>query len=125
MKSFFISIAVFSLVAINGLAQKSISVDDIWSKYAFMPASAGGFNAMKDGLHYTDLEKDGDYDNIVKYELKSGKKVAVLVKGANVKVGDKTIDISGYSFSPDETKLFFATDAEGIYRRSSVENNNH
>ena len=123
MKSFFITIAVFSFIAINGLAQKSISVDDIWSKYAFMPASAGGFNAMKDGLHYTDLEKEGDYDNIVKYELKSGKKVAVLVKGANVKVGDKTIDISGYSFSPDETKLFFATDAEGIYRRSSVENN--
>ena len=123
MKSFFISIATFCLVAINGFAQKNITVDDIWSKYAFMPASAGGFNAMKDGLHYTDLEKDGDYDNIVKYELKTGKKVSVLVKGADVKVGDKTIDISGYSFSPDETKLFFATDAEGIYRRSSVENN--
>ncbi len=123
MKSFFLSIAIFSLVSINCLAQKTISVEDIWSKYAFMPASAGGFNAMKDGLHYTDIEKEGDFDNIVKYELKSGKKIAVLVKGANVKVAGKTIDISGYSFSPDETKLFFATDAEGIYRRSSVENN--
>ena len=30
--------------------------------------------------------------------LKSGKKIAVLVKGASVKVGDKTIDISGYSY---------------------------
>jgi hypothetical protein len=46
-----------------------------------------------------------------------------LVKGADVKVGDKTIDISDYSFSPDETKLFFAIESEGIYRRSSVENN--
>jgi len=57
MKSLFLSIAVFSLIAINGLGQKSITVDDIWSKYAFMPESAGGFNAMKDGIHYTDLEK--------------------------------------------------------------------
>ena len=123
MKSFFLSLAIVSIVSVNCLAQKTISVDDIWSKYAFMPASAGGFNAMKDGLHYTDLEKEGDFDNIVKYELKSGKKLSVLVKGADVKMGDKTIDISGYSFSPDETKLFFATESEGIYRRSSVENN--
>jgi len=66
MKSFFLSVAVFSIVSINCFAQKTISVEDIWSKYAFMPASAGGFNAMKDGLHYTDLEKEGDFDNIVK-----------------------------------------------------------
>ena len=123
MKSFFLSVAVFSIVSINCYAQKTISVEDIWSKYAFMPASVGAFNAMKDGLHYTDLEKEGDFDNIVKYELKSGKKVAVLVKGADVKVGDKTINISDYSFSPDETKLFFSTESEGIYRRSSVETN--
>ena len=123
MKSFFLSVALFSFISINCFAQKSISVEDIWSKYAFRTNSVGGFNTMKDGLHYTDLEKDGDFDNIVKYELKSGKKIAVLVKGASVKVGDKTIDISGYSFSPDETKLFFSTDAEGIYRRSSVETN--
>ena len=68
MKPFFLSVAIFSIVSINSFAQKSLSVEDIWSKYAFMPASAGGFNAMKDGLHYTDLEKDRDYDNIVKYE---------------------------------------------------------
>ena len=59
MKSFFLSVAVFSIVSINCYAQKTISVEDIWSKYAFMPASVGAFNAMKDGLHYTDLEKEG------------------------------------------------------------------
>ena len=59
MKSFFLSIAVFSVVSINCVAQKSISVEDIWSKYAFMAKSAGSFNAMQDGLHYTDIEKEG------------------------------------------------------------------
>ena len=91
MKSFFLSVAFFSFISINCFAQKSISVEDIWSKYAFRTNSVGGFNTMKDGLHYTDLEKDGDFDNIVKYELKSGKKMAVLVKGASVKVGIKRL----------------------------------
>lgn len=121
MKNLFI--AVVSFISVSVMAQKTLSVEDIWSKYAFMPKGAQGFNAMKDGIHYTDLEQEGNNQNIVKYDLKSGKKVAVLVKGENVKVGDKAIDISSYSFSPDETKLFFSTDAEGIYRRSATELN--
>ena len=60
MKSFFLSVAFFSFISINCFAQKSISVEDIWSKYAFRTNSVGGFNTMKDGLHYTDLEKEGD-----------------------------------------------------------------
>lgn len=121
MKTLFVSL--FTCLSVILFAQKTITVDDIWSKYIFMPQAAGGFNAMKDGMHYTDLEQDGDFMNLVKYELKSGKKVAVLVKGANVKVGDKSVDISSYSFSPDESKLLLATESEGIYRRSSLEKN--
>lgn len=101
------------------IGQSKITVDDIWSKYAFMPSSAGGFNAMKDGMHYTDLEEDGSIFNIVKYELKTGKKVAVLVKGSEVLVDGKAIDISDYRFSPDESKILFSTEHESIYRRSS------
>jgi dipeptidyl-peptidase 4 len=122
-KLFLISITVFCFFVFNSQAQKSITIDDLWSKYAFMPKSAAGFNAMKDGQYYTDLEADGDFNNIVKYELKSGKKNALLVKGSDVKVGDKTIDISNYSFSPDESKLLFATESQSIYRRSSLEIN--
>jgi dipeptidyl-peptidase 4 len=122
-KLFLISITVFCFFVFNSQAQKSITIDDLWSKYAFMPKSAAGFNAMKDGQYYTDLETDGDFNNIVKYELKSGKKNALLVKGSDVKVGDKTIDISNYSFSPDESKLLFATESQSIYRRSSLEIN--
>lgn len=108
---FFLSNVLFS--------QSKITVDDIWSKYAFMPSSAGGFNAMKDGVHYTDLEEDGSTFNIVKYDLKSGKKVAVLVKSSEVLVDGKAIDISDYRFSPDESKILFSTEQESIYRRSS------
>lgn len=121
MKKLLITIIV--LLTYYSYSQKTVTVEDIWSKYSFMPASAAGFNAMKDGLHYTDLEQEGDFQNIVKYDLKSGKKVAVLVKGANVKSADKTLDISNYNFSPNETKLLFSLEHEAIYRRSSTEKN--
>lgn len=123
IKSLLLSCGLFLAIAQPLEAQKQITIDDLWSKYAFMPASAGGFNVMKDGTHYTDLEQDGDYQNIVKYDLKSGKKVAVLVKGAAVKYKDQAIDISNYSFSPDESKLFFSIESSRIYRRSSAEKN--
>ena len=123
MKSVFLSFGLLIAFILPLQSQKQVTIDDLWSKYAFMPASAGGFNVMKDGIHYTDLEQEGDFQNIVKYDLKSGKKVGVLVKGSAVKFKDKAIDISDYSFSPDETKLFFSIEHEGIYRHSSVEKN--
>ena len=123
MKVFYSFLILLIVLLQRGYSQKQVTIDDLWVKYAFMPASAGGFNVMKDGIHYTDLEQDGDNQNIVKYDLKSGKKIEVLVKGSGVKFKDKVIDISGYSFSPDETKLFFSVEEERIYRRSSVEKN--
>lgn len=110
-------------IVISCFSQKQMTLDDIWIQYAFMPKSAGGFNAMKDGVHYTDLEQEGKHQNIVKYELKSGKKVTVLLKGGDVKKDGKLIDISNYVFSPDETKLLFSSQEERIYRRSSLASN--
>lgn len=123
MKSMLYKLFVFLCFANSCFSQKLITVEDIWSKYAFMPASVGGFNVLNDGLHYSDIEKDGDFFNIVKYELKSGKKIEVLVKGSEVKLAGMPIDVKKYSFSPDETMLFFTIESEKVYRRSSIERN--
>ncbi len=123
MKHFFIALFFIAVNATCYYAQKNITVEDLWGKYAFMPKAAAGFNVMNDGMHYTDIEADGDFNNIVKYNLRSGKKTSVLVKGSTVKVNDKGLDISDYSFSPDESKLFFTVEVDHIYRRSSVEKN--
>ncbi len=123
MKSMLYKLFVFLCFANSCFSQKLITVEDIWSKYAFMPASVGGFNVLNDGLHYSDIEKDGDFFNIVKYELKSGKKIEVLVKGSEVKLAGMPIDVKNYSFSPDETMLFFTIESEKVYRRSSIERN--
>ena len=74
MKSFYFFLILFTGFINSLQCQKLITIEDMWSKYAFMPKAAGGFNVMKDGMHYTDLEAEGDFQNIVKYDLKSGKK---------------------------------------------------
>lgn len=110
-------------------AQNKITLEDINLKYTFRSASPDGYNAMNDGLHYSDLEKEGTRFNLVKYEIKSGKKVEVLVKGEDVKYKDaKTsqeviIPIDNYQFSPEESKIILSRESEQIYRRSSKSNN--
>lgn len=114
---------LFIVLSLGISAQTKITLEDLWLKYTFMSASTGGYNAMKDGLHYTDLEKAGELQDLVKYDLKSDKKVAVLVKGEDVKFNGKAIDLSGYDFSPDESKIILSTESEHIYRRSATTKN--
>ena len=106
-----------------GFSQKKITVDDIWTNYIFYPGSAAGFNAMKDGLHYTTIDEDSTSKRLVKYELKTGKKKDVLVDQKNIKIADHPISMDDYTFSPDESKLLIKTDVEHIYRRSAKSTN--
>lgn len=101
------------------VGQNKITLEDIWLKYSFMPSSPDGYNAMNDGVNYTDLVTAGDLQNLVKYNIKSGKEVEVLIKGEDVKFNGKVIPLSGYSFSPDESKIILSTESEHIYRRSA------
>jgi dipeptidyl-peptidase 4 len=63
---------------------------------------------------------DGTFDQesfagnqIVKFDVSTRKKVAVLVDGKNLK-----ISIDDYEFSKDESKIILLTDKKSIYRRS-------
>jgi dipeptidyl-peptidase-4 len=105
------------LTSFNGNSQR-ITLEDVWSKSTFGAKGIQGFNAMNDGLTYTDVnEKDGYYE-ISKFTIKNGTKVADLVSAKDVKYQAKSIEISDYQFSPDEKKLLFTENYESIYRRS-------
>ena len=91
MKKIIISL-LFIAATLN--AQNKITLEDIWQKYSFMPASTDGYNAMNDGQNYTDLEQVGEMNNLVKYSIKTGKKVEILVKGEDVKLNGKTISLN-------------------------------
>jgi dipeptidyl-peptidase-4 len=103
----------------NIVAQKNISVEDIFTSRKFSSKSASGFKALKNGMHYTDIVSENGSNQIVKYDLKTGKKLAIVLDNKSLKVAGNPIDISDYSFSPDESKIVFKTNVEEIYRRSS------
>lgn len=109
-------ILCFLLPASFLLAQKTeqITLENIWQEYKFMPKRIPGFNFLKDGKHYSKLEGN----NIVKYDITTGKKVGEILNGNDVDE-DKLAAINSYKFSADESKIIIETQSEAIYRRSS------
>jgi dipeptidyl-peptidase-4 len=119
MKMKVYSLVLLFICSLSFYAQKSLSVDDIFTKRMFASKYASGFKAMKNGIHYTDIIKDSTGIYIAKFDLKTGNKLANIVNANNVKVDGNQIDINDYTFSSDESKILFKTGVEGIYRRST------
>ena len=116
MKKYLFILSIISLWANTTMAQKEITLEEIWKTGAFASKSVPGFNFQKDGKHYTKLEGSV----IRQYDITTGEKSADLfdasLLGANPDF-KRTFD--SYSFSDDETKLLLSTDEKALYRRSS------
>ena len=123
MTTKFFSFILILAFAFELKAQKNISVEDIFTQKIFTAKSSSGFKAMKNGIHYTDILSDSSGKSLVKYDLKSGTKISVIVKDNEVLLSGRPIDISNYTFSPDESKIVFKTNSVDIYRRSSKADN--
>ena len=91
----------------EGVAQKAITLEDIWQKYTYRTKGVSGFNFLKDGKHYATSEGK----NIIKNDLTTGKAVGKIYEGSTA--------FDDYTFSDDESKILLSKDLESIYRRSS------
>lgn len=100
---------VLTLAHLVSNGQKQISIEDIYANGTFYQENLGNLNWMNDGQFYTALVSN----EIVKFDVTSGDKVATLVNGNNL-----DIRINGYEFSKDERKIILLTDKKNIYRRS-------
>ena len=117
LRKYFILLVILTITKIS-FAQKSITIEDIFKKNKFKTEYFPGLRWMKDGLHFTDLEESKDsIFYIIKYNVATKKAVDTLFNSKQVKLN---FQIENYAWSPDETKLLFETQAEKIYRRSSV-----
>ncbi len=119
MKKVFLSflfLAVFS--AFSALAQKDISLEDIWTKGTFSAKGVAGFNSMNDGRYFCNLD---ERQNLLRFEFATGKVVDTLVLNQDIKKanGGSALDLQSFSWSNDESKLIIATQSEAIYRHSS------
>lgn len=86
--------------------KKAVSLEDIWQRYTFFPASAEGFNYMKDSRFYTVSEGKSIY----KYDTRTGKNLGL--------VAEIPISFEQYEFNHQEDKILLLNSLERIYRRS-------
>lgn len=115
---------LFLLVHTVTFSQQKLTLDDIWGKSAFLEKTADGFNVLNNGLNYISLDVDNTtgFTTLSEFEMKSGKKMRVLVSGADLRFGNRLLDISTYALNPTQDKLLLYEGRENIYRHSSKAN---
>jgi dipeptidyl-peptidase-4 len=97
---------------------KQITLEDLWKKNTFKTKDVPGFNAMKDGNRYTQIDRDGKRLFIRVYNLASGRQERTLFDNSTQKFNDTELNVESYIFSNDESKMLLLTNGENIYRRS-------
>ncbi len=119
----FLLFTLISNAAIVHAQIREISMDDLYKNQTFATQSVPGFNAMNDGIYYTQIDRDGAHKiQINQYELASGKKVKTLFDNTKNLAENEVLEVDDYIFSNDETKLLLLTESEPIYRRSILHN---
>ena len=120
MKNTLLLVPALVLGINTATAQKALTNQEIWYSPAFSSERVGGLASMKDGLHYTVQEADGEVPVVNQYAYKTGEKISTILRGdALVPAGaSEAIEMDGYSFSGDEQKLMIETGSEPIYRYS-------
>lgn len=98
---------------------KLITLEDIHKSNTFSMKSVPGFNAMKDGIYYTKLERKDNHQVINIYQLETDSWVQTVFNTKKHKVDGKAISIASYKFSDDEQQLLLFTEPEHIYRHSA------
>ncbi|WMN06522.1 S9 family peptidase [Marivirga arenosa] len=104
-------VLIFVLSSGLALAQKNITVSDIYEKGTFRQESVYNVNWMNDGKYYSALEDN----KVQKIDVENGEVVETLVDGNEL---EPALNIRSYTFSVDEQKLLLATEVNYIYRRS-------
>ncbi|MDY6801864.1 MAG: alpha/beta fold hydrolase [Bacteroidota bacterium] len=103
-----LTMCIFQVNAQN--VSKEITLNDIYKKGVFRENSVYGIRSMKDGEHFTTIEKG---KKITRHSFKSGEAVEILFNSI-----EDDFNIRDYVFSADESKILLAVNAEYIYRRS-------
>lgn len=97
---------------------KQITLEDLWKNGTFRVKDVPGFNAMKDGQRYTQIDREGKRMYIRAYNLETGKPERTLFDNEKNKFGSNELTVESYTFSKDEQKMLLLTESQNIYRHS-------
>ncbi len=114
---------IFILALILGASfsvnSQDLTVEKIWKTKEFASASVNGFKSMKDGEHFTKISGKENDLAITKHLFSDYNGTGeIILKIADLKINEKTIELDDYEFNDDESKLLFTTQTTAIYRRS-------
>jgi len=121
MRKLFLSVLLvpFSLMTHAQTARKPITLDNLYKNGTFRIKSVPGFNAMKDGKKYTQVDNESRHLYIRIYNLATGKvEKTIFDNYANRAQGGDTLMIADYRFSENEQKMLLLCEPQSIYRRS-------
>ena len=115
-KKIILTLLVFSYSFL--VSQKELSNELIWKTGTFYPETINGIESMKDGTHYTSIDRFKDGNEINQYAYKNNEKIKTIFSSKKI----KDFDFFDYSFSEDENFILLSTKVEKIYRHSSKAN---
>lgn len=115
----FLITAIALAISLHAKETREITLEKIWLKGSFSQKSVYGLNSMKDGMHYTVLERNDDGVQVInKYDYKKKSAVGNILTNTLKTTEGKDLRIESYEFSADEGKLLLKTESERIYRHS-------
>ena len=118
MKNKITSVFVLLLASISMLAQKQLTLDEIWTG-AFRAQGMTALEAMKNTNQYTvlDFDRASKSSQINLYDFATLNKVATLIDSKDFAALQ---GVDSYTFSKDEKKLLIANNSDQIFRHSFV-----
>ncbi|GAA4759109.1 MULTISPECIES: S9 family peptidase [Flavobacterium] len=118
MKNKITSVFVLLFVSISMLAQKQLTLDEIWTG-AFRAQGMTALEAMKNTNQYTvlDFDRASKSSQINLYDFATLNKVATLLDSKDFTALQ---GVDSYTFSKDEKKLLIANNSDQIFRHSFV-----
>jgi dipeptidyl-peptidase-4 len=103
-----ISFIALLLLATVTIAQKQITIDDIWTNGVYRTKGVPGFRFMNDGRHYTSLKQN----YLLKYDLTTGNLTDTLIDFNHLPFPEDRKQVEDYTFSDDESQLLLTTGGE-------------
>ena len=107
---------LFTFLQITLFAQ-DLSIERIWRNYEFSAKGGSSYQMMNDGLHFVEMNENGD---IVRGLVADDQleKTKLLVPKSRLIYNDQPIAVAGYEFNANEQKVLLWTAPKAIYRRS-------
>lgn len=98
-------------------AKSVLTLEDIYTRDAYNAKGYGPVRWMKDNKGYSTLENNALGNEIIRYEVSTGaRKVLVSAGQLTPVVNNKSITISGYEWSADNSKLLIFTNTRKVWR---------